>query len=242
MVSACSQSLSNPTPRHCPDGTRANEHGFRCGPLSSEERLVVYEYVNEWIYHRGLDGFVTKKWTKEECIWLVTIVNGVNAAKDAGAAPRSALELKRQIKKLYEGRLSPFKKLAKRSEELKMLIERGCAVSNKERFPEMAIPMPTTSNGVNITKDDEKKASNMGSKRYHEEVNDEKIFEPPPTKKQKKEVIVKLLVDLKRIEAQANGQMVVATRAEKDEIVTQDEAEEYPLEDETQAISTSGGE
>ena len=176
-------------------------------PLSVEERRIVYEYLNSWIQEYGLDAFNAKKWTKDKCIFLANTINAVNAANEASVAPRSALGVKMQIKQLYEGRLSPLAKLRKRSEYMKMLLELGRAISHEDRYPKMAIPIPTVANGMYMSKDSEK----ITEKRKLKEVQGAvEISEMTVAKRQRKEQIIKLSVNWARLRVGQDGSMSVS--------------------------------
>jgi hypothetical protein len=180
-------------------------------PLSVEERHIVYEYLNSWIQQYGLDAFNTKKWTKDKCVSLANTINAVNATNAANTAPRSALGVKMQIKQLPEGRLSPLAKLRKRSEYMKMLLELGCVISHEDRYPKMAIPVPTVANVMYLSKDSEKTTE----KRKLTEVQGAvEVPETPVVNKQKKEQIIKLLVNWVRLHVGQDGSMSVLEKGE----------------------------
>ncbi|KAF2626194.1 hypothetical protein BU25DRAFT_103583 [Macroventuria anomochaeta] len=237
MVITRAQSSS--TRKRSSDAVQLDEKGFNWAPWAVEERHVVYEYLNAWVQQYGLDAFCTKKWAKEEFVFLTNTINEVNAANDADTAPRSMMNVKRQIRHLYEGRLSPLAKLWKRSEDLKLSIELGRAVEESERFPQMTVPVATLVDGIYIIKSGEKEAKKMDK----EVGNEAETPETPPAKEQK-EKIVKLSVEWTRLHVRRDGGTSVLREGEVWESpVTNGGSQESVSEDDgSEPMSFSEGE
>ena len=209
MATTPSKSSPSPAPTPKPNAEPAlvDGEGFSCGPLTVEERPVIYEYLNTWIQHYALDAFCTKQWTKDEFVFQTDTINKVNIANDADAAPRSMTNVKRQIRRLYQGRKSPLGKLSKRSEHMKLLLELGKLVEDSERFPDMAIRVATVVDGVCVIGTSEEKA---GAKADH----GAEVPETPEAKNRRKEKIVRLAVNWTWLHVREDGQMAVLSDGE----------------------------
>lgn len=182
-----------------------DDQGYRWGPLSTTERRIVYDYINSWIHHHGLDSFCTKIWTKDEFIFLNKAMNEVNAY----SAPRRLLNVKREIHRLYEGRLSPLAKLWKRSEWIKLEIEMGRVAEETERYPGMAIHVLVGEGGVGAAEEGAKaEEADYESGSESEKLKKTAVREP------EKELILKLPVDWNRLHVRHSGQMAVLSDGE----------------------------
>lgn len=195
-----------------------DKDGFNWGPWSVEERRVIYEYLNTWIQHHGLDAIVSKTWVRDELLFLASTINEVNATNEAGAAPRSVMGVRRQIRQLGHGRLSPLAKLSRRSKALKRKIDLGDEVKDDERFPEMAILVPKIVDGVYTIEGGQLKTTieKRGQVGVPASTAEESapVLQKNNTKKQKKGMVIKLSVDWARLHVRKNGRMVILEEGE----------------------------
>ena len=182
---------------------------------------MVYEYLNSWIEEDGLDAFCEKKWSKDEFVFLTDTINHAN--KRADGKLRTLDNVRREVRRLYEGRLGPLAKLKKRSESMKKLLEQGAAVEDGERFPEMAIPVPTLVDGVPVIKDTVKRKT---KKRGRKAGDEDDVSQTPAAKKQKKDGIVKLPVNWNQLHVQENGKMVILEGAMSQNPAAEEEEED----------------
>ncbi|KZM28495.1 uncharacterized protein EKO05_0005981 [Ascochyta rabiei] len=228
--------LSNPAHTTNISNVMLDERGFNWGPWTISERRVVYEYLNSWISEHGLDAFVSKTWTQSELEFVADTINQVNAADGEENAPRSVLGVQRQIRQLHRGRLGPLAKLARRSGALKFKLEGegegelDHVVLHKERFPNMAVPVPTLVDGTYVVGDQGSvsvrtvqgeissvKDSNVAreGKGAREEVGSEMgASEATTAQTEKEEMVVKLSVDWARLYVQKDGEMVIQEEGE----------------------------
>ncbi|KAJ4351082.1 hypothetical protein N0V95_004129 [Ascochyta clinopodiicola] len=207
--------LSNPPHPTNPNTLMLDEQGFNWGPWTVSERSVIYEYVNNWISEHGLDAFASKTWTRDELEFVAGAINQVNATGGEGdAAPRSVTGVRRQIQHLHAGRLGPLAKLARRAEALKFRIEGeggnglGQVVLHEERFPDMAVPVPTLVDGkyeireTSTVEESEEVASEMDASKTL------------AAQKENKEDVVKLSVNWARLHIRKNGKMMILEEGE----------------------------
>lgn len=122
---------------------------------------------------------------------------------DVHPPPRSPLDVKLQIRELYQGRLGPLAKLHRRALDVKSRVEEGVVVGRAERFPGMAILVPRVVDGVVVFEDGAIGRVGMGD---YEEGGSGGSSEGLVVKKRK---IVRLAVDWTRIHFRGDGGMLV---------------------------------